>query len=184
MDFDEIYYRTGYNTGCINYSVGNTPVDCTLSTYTDEDGSEKVKVTMEQYFYGDFSNSTTVLKKSQIKSIDFDLNAPITKNRLKNARQFFAAKKLLTDTFSGRYDGLYRYSFAYQGVHRIDGISYYKFDVSVLRYYIFKNMTIYADADEEITSSLFLSHMKDVYIPLDASSICEIKDGKLTPILN
>ncbi len=185
MDFDEVYYRTGYSTGCINYSVGNTPVDCTISKYTDENGNEKIKVTMEQYFYGDFNKSTTLPKKSLIKSIEFDLISPELKNRLKNARQFLAAKKLLADTFSGRYDGLYKYSFAYYGIHKIDGVSYFKFDVSILRYYILnKHTTIYADADEEITSSLLLSHMKDIYIPLDASSICEVKDGKIKPILN
>ena len=182
MDFKEIHYRTGYNTGCINYCVGNMPVDCTIAKYTDENGLEKIKATMEQYFYGDFNRSATPTKKSLIKSIGFNLNQPATKNRLKNARQFFIAKKLLTDTFSGRYEGLYRYSFAYQGIHEIDGVSYYKFDVSALKYYIFNNTTIFADADEEISSPLLLSHINDVYIPLDASSICEIKNGRIKTI--
>ena len=62
---------------------------------------------------------------------------------------------------------MYRYSFAYQGIHEIDGVSYYKFDVSALKYYIFNNTTIFADADEEISSPLLLSHINDVYIPLD-----------------
>ncbi|MEE1197696.1 MAG: helix-turn-helix domain-containing protein [Acutalibacteraceae bacterium] len=182
MDFKEIHYRTGYNTGCINYCVGNMPVDCTIAKYTDENGLEKIKASMEQYFYGDFNRSAKPAKKSLIKSIDFNLNQPATKNRLKNARQFFIAKKLLTDTFSARYEGLYRYSFAYQGIHKIDGVSYYKFDVSALKYYIFDKTTIFADADEEISSPLLLSHIKDVYIPLDASSICEIKNGRIKTI--
>ncbi|MBO5725790.1 MAG: hypothetical protein J6S00_01855, partial [Clostridia bacterium] len=179
MKFKPIHYRTGYNTGCINYGVGNMPIDCTISKYTDENGIEKTKATMEQYFYGDFNRSATSAKKRLIKSIAFDLNPSRSKNRLKNARQFFAAKKLLTDTFSGRYEGLYRYSFAYQGIHEIDGVSYYKFDVSALKYYIFNNTTIFADADEEISSPLLLSHIKDVYIPLDASSIYEIVNGRM-----
>ncbi len=180
MHYSPIYYNTGYNTGCINYITGNTPVDCTLSV-TD---NGQTAVTMEQYFYGDFTEASSRPKKSLIKTLGFELTHPKSDGRLENAKKFFAAKKKLTDTFSGRFDGLYRYSFAYCGTDNIDGKEYYKFDVSILKYYIFNGSTIYADSDEEINSPNITAHLFDAYIPSDASFIGELTDDGVTPIKN
>ncbi len=177
MHYNPIYYRTGYNTGCINYITGNTPVDCTLSQ-----NNGQTYVTLEQYFYGDFIDSKSRPKKSLTKTLQFPLNHRGDENRLERAQQFLVAKQKLTDTFSERFNGLYKYSFAYCGEEEIDGKLYYKFDVSVLKYYISNNTTVYADSDEEIDSLNLTAHLLDAYIPTDASFIGKLTKDGIKPI--
>ena len=72
------------------------PVDCTIAKYTDENGLEKIKATMEQYFYGDFNRSATPTKKSLIKSIGFSLQ--ILKNKIKQRAKIAVLSRKVKNT--------------------------------------------------------------------------------------
>lgn len=172
MKFCPVKYRSGFDTGCINYSVGNTPVDCTITK--NENG--ETSVLMEQYFYGDFSKASRSIGKNRLKSVEFKLNHKVSQDRLSSATKFLKARDLLNRIFSTRYDGLYKYTFGYCGIIDIEGSPYYKFDVSFLKYHIVDNTTVYADADEEIDSSIITSHLKNIYISEDSLRVYESTD--------
>ncbi len=157
MNFEEITYQNGFKTGCINYSVGLNPIACEIHGNT---------VAFKQYDYASFKSIPESIDDAVCKRVIFSLRDKKS-DRLENAKNFYSALEELKKIYSGRFEGLYRYSFQYCGEKQENGKRYYGFKVYYLRYYIHngeKPITIYAFPDSEKKGADLKTHITDIYI--------------------
>lgn len=166
MDYEEITYQHGYKTGCINYSVGIAPTEIKIKIEYSS-GKKKTSVAFRQFSYADTAEDFDNLEEIPAKHLKFYLIESKTEDVLKLSSDFSKAKQNLKNIFSGRYNGLYKYCFEYIGKKSANGIDYFGFKVSYLKYFILTNgvpTTIYADPDRDKKSDDLKIYIDDIFI--------------------